>query len=295
VLAMKAAGGGRALLDAGPLGAPAPYTCDCCARDHALMGNCVWCGRVLCERHAFTSCTCGRALPAHMRSSRLQEPPGRLSAGTHGGPAVPVPVAAPVDAEALARKERLLAYDRQAVARTRVFDDDGDYYSTIQTEGGAWLSVEEKDEAMRAFEAAKAASVANRRGMRISLGVDFAGRAVVRDVRREEAEADVARLLSIARGTAHGAHGSHATGASAAEARPAQTAGEALTSSVAAAEAVRAAPVGSGRFANPTLSGRTGEIYDAIVSGMRERRAGASVAQQPGTGPRIGEQDRHRQ
>jgi hypothetical protein len=206
-----------------------------------------------------------------------------------------VPVAAPVDAEALARKERLLAYDRQAVARTRVFDDDGDYYSTIQTEGGAWLSVEEKDEAMRAFEAAKAASVANRRGMRISLGVDFAGRAVVRDVRREEAEADVARLLSIARGTAHGAHGSHATGASAAEARPAQTAGEALTSSVAAAEAVRAAPVGSGRFANPTLSGRTGEIYDAIVSGMRERRAGASVAQQPGTGPRIGEQDRHRQ
>lgn len=278
----RGAGGGGGSDGAAPvrpvmdIGTPAPSSCACFARSHPLLGNCLWCGRVLCVEHGWTRCTCGAALPSHVLvagGNKLKQVPAE------GGATIPSTapqgeLATPAISEAIARKERLLQFDRTSASRTRVLDDDSDYFSTLHS---SWASQEEKEAAMAAVKAAKEKEERDKRGLKISL--DFAGRAVVvRDERAEAEAATQARLLAIARGEIHGAHGavlsapSHAGGdgsvpvPSIADAHARAASGAAAGAQLSAAR--QAAGVGSGAFANHTLTGRAGEIYDAIVSEM---------------------------
>ncbi|XP_072978182.1 uncharacterized protein [Typha angustifolia] len=102
--------------------------CSCQARRHKLVSNCLSCGKIVCEQEGEGPCSfCGALV--------LKED------STYAGLSdVAVPLS---DAEAAAEAyaKRLVEYDRNSAARTKVIDDQSDYY---EIEGNSWLSTEEK-------------------------------------------------------------------------------------------------------------------------------------------------------
>lgn len=100
--------------------------CSCQARRHKLVSNCLSCGKIICEQEGEGPCSfCGALV--------LRE--GSTYAGL-SDLAVPLSEAEAV-AEAYAK--RLVEYDRNSAARTKVIDDQSDYY---EIEGNSWLSAE---------------------------------------------------------------------------------------------------------------------------------------------------------
>jgi hypothetical protein len=126
--------------------------CECQATRHALAGNCSACGRVVCAREAGDYCLfCGFWLNAHYA--------GALS-----------------DAERRAEihKQKLLMFDRDSERRTRVFDDQADYFNT---DNEAWLDPAELATRRKARADADAARQRQRNTLTVTF--DFAGRQIV--------------------------------------------------------------------------------------------------------------------
>jgi activating signal cointegrator 1 len=103
-----------------------PVKCGCYGRIHSPLTNCLYCGRVACEREGYSFCAyCGYIV------EEVVAPPSAEGGGDTAA------------AAAWRHKERLLRYDRDFAARTTVFDDQADYYS----QDSAWLTAEERERA----------------------------------------------------------------------------------------------------------------------------------------------------
>lgn len=86
---------------------PGRHLCTCNARRHALLYNCLSCGKVICEQEGEGACLfCG------------EDPHAQPSAALRSD-------------EATRRKERLLEFDRSAAKRTTVIDDQVALVPTI--------------------------------------------------------------------------------------------------------------------------------------------------------------------
>lgn len=98
--------------------------CSCQAWQHNLVSNCLSCGKIVCEQEGEGPCSfCGALV--------LKE--GSTYAGLSD---VGLPLSE-AEAEAEAYAKRLVDYDRNAAARTKVYDDQSDYF---EMEGNSWLS-----------------------------------------------------------------------------------------------------------------------------------------------------------
>lgn len=100
--------------------------CSCQARRHRLVSNCLSCGKIVCEQEGEGPCNFCGALVLKEES-------------TYAGlsdMAVPL---SEVEAAAEAYAKRLVEYDRNSSSRTKVIDDQSDYY---EIEGNSWLSAE---------------------------------------------------------------------------------------------------------------------------------------------------------
>lgn len=80
------------------------------------------------------------------------------------------------EAEAVALRDRLVDFDRQAAKRTTVIDDQSDYFAI---DSNAWLTDEERAELKRREAAVEAAAEAAKK--RITVTVDLLGRRVIMD------------------------------------------------------------------------------------------------------------------
>ncbi|CAH2042631.1 unnamed protein product, partial [Iphiclides podalirius] len=149
------------------------HRCDCQASKHELINNCLQCGRVVCKQEGSGPCLfCGNLVctPQEQKeinaktkaSAKLMEslmernrPKGWEAAMSH--------------------RNRLLEYDCTSERRTRVTDDDSDYFSA----GSVWLNPAEKrrlEEYQKTLHEKKHAS-----RLTTKLTFDFAGRQVVED------------------------------------------------------------------------------------------------------------------
>lgn len=154
--------------------------CDCQARRHKLIANCLSCGKIICERTGEGPCSfCGALV--------LRE--GSNYAGL-GAVAFPESEG---EAAAEAFKNRLVDYDRNAAERTVVIDDQSDYYDV---EGNAWISEEEKQLLRKKQEEIEEADRARRNKLVVTL--DLVGRKVVRT---EQDAAEMATQSGILRPT----------------------------------------------------------------------------------------------
>jgi len=98
----------------------ASVVCGCFGTVHKPLANCLYCGRISCEREGYDFCPfCGLLVE-------------------------PVPTNSDKEGDkAWEHKERLLRFDRDFARRTVVLDDQADYYQGNET----WLTQNEAEEA----------------------------------------------------------------------------------------------------------------------------------------------------
>ena len=183
------------------------HACECQATRHRLVGNCVACGRVVCMQEGPGPCLfCG----APVGVSRGEGGGGRGEGESGDGPGrgsgegtatAAVADAAPSEAErkAVAFKETLLTYDREASKRTTVIDDQSDFF---EIESNAWLSKEEKGELIQRQRVLEEAEERRRRDFRVT--IDLVGKQVTAAPCEEESGEGnrLAFVTREARGTA---------------------------------------------------------------------------------------------
>ncbi|KAL3211043.1 hypothetical protein MRX96_036666 [Rhipicephalus microplus] len=149
---------------------PGRHPCECEARRHALINNCLRCGRIVCRQEGSGPCfTCGNLVCTNEEKELLSrdskkslELRNKLMNHT-------------VDeglAKAIEQKNRLLEYDRTSKRRTKVIDDNSDYYSS----DNKWLTLEQREMIRKKEEELYAEQYASRRQQKVTL--DFAGRQV---------------------------------------------------------------------------------------------------------------------
>ena len=139
---------------------PGRHLCDCNARRHDLLYNCLSCGKVICAQEGPGPCLfCGN------------------DPDTENGHAVADAATAASAQLAAERKERLLEFDRTAAKRTTVIDDQADYF--LHASDDAWLSRDEQRAAAEKAQQREDETARQRRELRLTL--DFENHKVVRE------------------------------------------------------------------------------------------------------------------
>ncbi|CAG5029947.1 unnamed protein product [Parnassius apollo] len=179
------------------------HHCDCQASKHELINNCLQCGRVVCKQEGSGPCLfCGNLVctPEEQKeinaktkaSAKLMEslmersrPKGWEAAISH--------------------RNRLLEYDRTSERRTRVTDDDSDYFSA----GSVWLSASEREKLQKYQQSLHEKKHASRLNKKMTF--DFAGRQVIEDktIDHEVDEEKVSQMTGGNRTNASGRFLSH--------------------------------------------------------------------------------------
>ena len=147
-------------------------------KKHDAITNCTVCGKIACVEEGGFGCSfCGSVLPVTGREPRRsgESKRGDSEGSTVAGVEAVDPTQSAALKEALARKDRLLLFDRTSASRTRVLDDQGDYFTSHN-----WLSREEREEG-EAKEKVHRDEAAQRRGARrqVKLSIDIMGRRVI--------------------------------------------------------------------------------------------------------------------
>uniref|UniRef100_A0A1E1XCG3 Putative activating signal cointegrator 1-like protein n=1 Tax=Amblyomma aureolatum TaxID=187763 RepID=A0A1E1XCG3_9ACAR len=152
---------------------PGRHPCECQAHRHALVNNCLRCGRIVCRQEGSGPCfTCGSLVCTNEEKEILSHDSKKSHQLRNKL------MNQPVDenlAKAIEHKNRLLEYDRTSERRTRVIDDNSDYYST----DNKWLTPEQREMIRKKEQELRAEQQDSRRRQKVTL--DFAGRQVVKE------------------------------------------------------------------------------------------------------------------
>eukprot|EP00742_Colponemidia_sp_Colp-10_P006673 GILJ01007153.1.p1 GENE.GILJ01007153.1~~GILJ01007153.1.p1 ORF type:complete len:798 (+),score=122.22 GILJ01007153.1:23-2416(+) len=137
---------------------PGRRLCDCQARQHPLLTNCLSCGRIVCEQEGSGPCMfCANWVGA-------------------GAPAAVVTAGQESLRRAVAHKDKLLDFDRTAARRLQVIDDQSDWFDASEN---TWLSEDQRALAKKRAEESELKKEQNRRTMRVTF--DIAGRRVIQE------------------------------------------------------------------------------------------------------------------
>jgi hypothetical protein len=168
--------------------APCRQACACQAVEHALVGNCRSCGKIICVQEGLGPCSfCGVEYTGKLGAKPPPPPPVADSVaeaahaqqvGEHDDADKDAAVDA-ATAKAIEAKDRLVHFDRTSMQRTTVIDDQSDYFS-IDT--NQWLTDEERANLKREEAEAKAAEEARKK--RVTVTFDLVGRKVNRQKER---------------------------------------------------------------------------------------------------------------
>ncbi|KAI9556441.1 hypothetical protein GHT06_016229 [Daphnia sinensis] len=159
---------------------PGQHKCECQASKHSLIRNCLECGRVICSQEGPGPCIfCTENMSSIEKEtlSQTNKPaPQRTKQSGRGFLDGTAPLPDKAFTTAMAHKEKLLEFDRTSEHRTRVIDDESDYFNA---DGNKWLNPKQRD-ALRAKERElRESRHGSRRGMKVTL--DFAGRQVIEE------------------------------------------------------------------------------------------------------------------
>lgn len=196
---------------------PGRHECECLASRHALVNNCMQCGRIVCTQEGSGPCFfCGTLVctPAELetlhrdsrKSDKLRE---KLMSQGHDAASIMdkarasfEKISGKEDAFRMAteHKDRLLQYDRTSARRTKVIDDQTDYFNA---DSNRWLSSEERAAVKAKEEKIRAAKEHAKRTMTVT--IDFAGRRVlledpsqnIPDLYDDSEEVDVQHLEQV--------------------------------------------------------------------------------------------------
>lgn len=119
--------------------------CDCEARNHELINNCLNCGRIICKQEGIGSCFfCSEPLQIEKKLTILAEKkcqPNLLKHTINNQQINNVDLL-------LKERNKLLEYDRDSTKRNQVIDDECDYYMS----NNSWLSKSERQQIIQKDE-----------------------------------------------------------------------------------------------------------------------------------------------
>lgn len=161
---------------------PAPLPCRCMGTCHTPLGNCLRCGKVICSKEGWTICSfCKTDLTNPANGYRSRPPVLLRSLAARGKLAVEnesKEVREDVkdgSERADEMRDRLLVFDLSMAERTKVYDDQADYFPG--TSGNmAWMDEKECEEEERREEERREKASGKRGPMELS--IDLAGRRV---------------------------------------------------------------------------------------------------------------------
>jgi hypothetical protein len=146
--------------------------CGCMAFEHALVGNCLCCGRVICEREVITKTGSRGGRSSMQKCPFCLVPLGEDGSGAAGKKGTEERMQA-----AVAHKNKLLAFSRESARRTRVFDDQADYFDGHEDK---WKSKEERAAALQESERLREIREQQRRQQTLTLSFTGDGGAQAR-------------------------------------------------------------------------------------------------------------------
>ncbi|XP_011301424.1 activating signal cointegrator 1 [Fopius arisanus] len=145
--------------------------CDCEAKTHKLINNCLTCGRIVCEQEGAGPCFFCGELVCTPNQQNVLSTNSKNSDNLYNKLMEQKPSKA-----ALKQRDKLLEFDRNSAKRTRVIDDESDYY---QSSNSVWLSKEERAEMERREAEMKERKYGSRLEKKFT--VDIFGRQVVEE------------------------------------------------------------------------------------------------------------------
>ncbi|GAB1605197.1 activating signal cointegrator 1-like isoform X1 [Argonauta hians] len=172
---------------------PGRHSCNCQALKHDLVNNCIECGRIICEQEGAGPCLfCGNLVCSKEHEKILAEGSKKseklLQTLTKDTDKVLQLISNQIQklstensatpqsddlSKAVDYKNRLLDYDNTSVKRTKVIDDDADYFSS----DSQWLSKSEREVLKRREDELRNIRFQSRRDRKVTL--DFAGRRII--------------------------------------------------------------------------------------------------------------------
>ncbi|KAK8732045.1 hypothetical protein OTU49_007156 [Cherax quadricarinatus] len=161
------------------------HKCDCQASKHKLINNCLKCGRIVCEQEGSGPCQfCGNLVTTKeekeilRRGSRKSEVLQKRLLSEKNAVVIEPTAETGQPSETLKKaiehKNKLLEYDRTSEKRTKVFDDENDYFNI----SSRWLSQEDKMRLQKREEELRS-KMYDRSHQKFT--IDFLGRKVVAD------------------------------------------------------------------------------------------------------------------
>ena len=157
---------------------PGRHPCTCQATKHALLNNCLSCGKIVCAQEWSGPCLfCGQLVVSRAEQAVLDKKNKKseqLYKKLAGDSRAQYQAA-------LDNKDRLLEYDANSAKRTQIIDDESDYFNV---DSNKWLTPQQRQALQAKKEELHADKHRSRLDRRITF--DFAGRRVV----EEESGAD---------------------------------------------------------------------------------------------------------
>ena len=184
---------------------PGRHPCECLGQKHSLVNNCTECGRIVCMQEGSGPCFfCGALVCTKeeqeilaRNSKKSQKLYQKLLMQTIESDTGANERTSAVDEglqKAIAHKNRLIEYDKSGVRRTKVIDDECDYFAS---DTNRWLSKKERDALRKKEDELREKRHGSRREIKVTL--DFAGRKVIDEDEREvdyDVNSDAAVLAS---------------------------------------------------------------------------------------------------
>ncbi|XP_014472174.1 PREDICTED: activating signal cointegrator 1 isoform X2 [Dinoponera quadriceps] len=144
------------------------HKCDCEAKRHALVNNCLNCGRIVCVQEGSGPCFFCGELVCSPEQRAILESKCKQADVLYNKLMEQKPSKGLEDS--LKQRDKLLEYDRNSARRTKVIDDQSDYYQS----NSAWLSVSEREKLQKQEAEAQARKHMSRLDRRYA--VNFLGK-----------------------------------------------------------------------------------------------------------------------
>ncbi|XP_057300333.1 activating signal cointegrator 1-like [Hydractinia symbiolongicarpus] len=161
---------------------PGRHACQCLAQKHKLINNCVECGRIVCEQEGSGPCMFCGTLVCSLEEQDIISRQSKKSKKLMEKLLNQTPAEEGEEAEdkalqtAIAHKERLLEYDKNCTKRTKVIDDEADYF----TSDNRWMTKKQREALAKRDAELREKRFASRRHQKFT--IDFAGRKVQQTV-----------------------------------------------------------------------------------------------------------------
>lgn len=192
---------------------PGSHLCNCQASKHKLINNCTSCGRIVCEQEGSGPCYfCGDLVytPAEQEilnkggrksdelrkkllfKTRSSKTPSDIILSSYNVNVQEKSMSlSSIGSDlhrATAEKNRLLDYQKNSVARTKVLDDQNDYYAAQNSQ---WLSNNERENLKQQNLAGQERKVRNASKLHQKVTIDLLGRNVIQETDSVDAKADL--------------------------------------------------------------------------------------------------------